>query len=150
MPRLGQGASPHAAAKNGYTPLHISAKKNQLETARYYTTLFITFLVKLEADLKLDGRRCLTLKSKKPPTARWRFFTFSGAASFLFTYLVMLRGCNKLAALHITSRNCMQMCICLGNPTMIISNKLNNITSNLLYIVRQLSCCYSFCVAICL
>ena len=30
-----QGASPHAAAKNGYTPLHISAKKNQLETARY-------------------------------------------------------------------------------------------------------------------
>ena len=28
-----QGASPHAAAKNGYTPLHITAKKNQLEIA---------------------------------------------------------------------------------------------------------------------
>ena len=28
-----QDASPHAAAKNGYTPLHITAKKNQLEIA---------------------------------------------------------------------------------------------------------------------
>uniref|UniRef100_A0A8C4HWC6 Ankyrin-3 n=1 Tax=Dicentrarchus labrax TaxID=13489 RepID=A0A8C4HWC6_DICLA len=28
---LDQGASPHAAAKNGYTPLHIAAKKNQME-----------------------------------------------------------------------------------------------------------------------
>ena len=28
-----QDASPHAAAKNGYTPLHITAKKNQLDIA---------------------------------------------------------------------------------------------------------------------
>jgi ankyrin len=27
---LDKGASPHAAAKNGYTPLHIAAKKNQV------------------------------------------------------------------------------------------------------------------------
>ena len=30
---LDNGASPHAAAKNGYTPLHIAAKKNQMEIA---------------------------------------------------------------------------------------------------------------------
>jgi len=29
-----QGASPHASAKNGYTPLHINARKNQLEIAK--------------------------------------------------------------------------------------------------------------------
>ncbi len=32
---LDKGASPHAAAKNGYTPLHITAKKNQLDIARH-------------------------------------------------------------------------------------------------------------------
>ena len=30
---LEKKASPHAAAKNGYTPLHIAAKKNQLDIA---------------------------------------------------------------------------------------------------------------------
>jgi len=27
---LDKGASPHAAAKNGHTPLHIAARKNQV------------------------------------------------------------------------------------------------------------------------
>ena len=31
---LDKSASPHACAKNGYTPLHISAKKNQMEIAK--------------------------------------------------------------------------------------------------------------------
>ena len=31
---LDKGASPHAAAKNGYTPLHIAAKKNQVRRIR--------------------------------------------------------------------------------------------------------------------
>lgn len=30
---LEKGASPHASAKNGHTPLHISAKKNQMDIA---------------------------------------------------------------------------------------------------------------------
>jgi len=30
---LERNASPHAAAKNGYTPLHIAAKKNQMDIA---------------------------------------------------------------------------------------------------------------------
>jgi len=30
---LDNGASPHMAAKNGYTPLHIAAKKNQVTIA---------------------------------------------------------------------------------------------------------------------
>lgn len=30
---LEKGASPHATAKNGYTPLHIAAKKNQMDIA---------------------------------------------------------------------------------------------------------------------
>ena len=30
---LDKGASPHASAKNGYTPLHITSKKNQLDIA---------------------------------------------------------------------------------------------------------------------
>lgn len=30
---LDKGASPHATAKNGYTPLHIAARKNQMDIA---------------------------------------------------------------------------------------------------------------------
>lgn len=32
---LDRGASPHAVAKNGYTPLHIAAKKNQVTNLSY-------------------------------------------------------------------------------------------------------------------
>lgn len=30
---LDKGAFPHATAKNGYTPLHIASKKNQMDIA---------------------------------------------------------------------------------------------------------------------
>lgn len=30
---LDKGASPHATAKNGYTPLHIASRKNQMDIA---------------------------------------------------------------------------------------------------------------------
>jgi ankyrin repeat protein len=44
-----QGASPHAAAKNGYTPLHITAKKNQLDIA----TSLLEYGAKTDAESKV-------------------------------------------------------------------------------------------------
>ena len=44
-----QGASPHAAAKNGYTPLHITAKKNQLDIAKY----LLEYSAKTDAESKV-------------------------------------------------------------------------------------------------
>ena len=44
-----QKASPHAAAKNGYTPLHITAKKNQLDIA----SGLLTFGAKTDAESKV-------------------------------------------------------------------------------------------------
>lgn len=41
-------ASPHAAAKNGYTPLHIAAKKNQMDIA----TSLLQFGAKANAESK--------------------------------------------------------------------------------------------------
>ncbi len=44
-----QGASPHASAKNGYTPLHITAKKNQLDIAKY----LLEYSAKTDAESKV-------------------------------------------------------------------------------------------------
>ena len=46
-----QGASPHAAAKNGYTPLHITAKKNQLDIA----TSLLEYGAKTDAESKVKS-----------------------------------------------------------------------------------------------
>ena len=45
-----QKASPHAAAKNGYTPLHITAKKNQLDIA----SSLLEFGAKTDAESKVN------------------------------------------------------------------------------------------------
>lgn len=45
---LEKGASPHAAAKNGYTPLHIAAKKNQIDIA----TTLLQYGAKASAESK--------------------------------------------------------------------------------------------------
>jgi ankyrin repeat protein len=43
---LDKGASPHAAAKNGYTPLHIAAKKNQVSwSLRQIFDLFLSLFL---------------------------------------------------------------------------------------------------------
>ena len=36
---LDKGASPHAMAKNGHTPLHIAARKNQVRRFKYTNKL---------------------------------------------------------------------------------------------------------------
>lgn len=46
---LDKGASPHATAKNGYTPLHISAKKNQMDIA----TTLLEYGAKANAESKV-------------------------------------------------------------------------------------------------
>ena len=45
---LESNASPHATAKNGYTPLHIAAKKNQMDIA----TTLLKFGAKANAESK--------------------------------------------------------------------------------------------------
>ena len=54
-----QKASPHAAAKNGYTPLHITAKKNQLDIA----SGLLTFGAKTDAESKVN-KPCFRYNNK--------------------------------------------------------------------------------------
>lgn len=49
---LVKGASPHATAKNGYTPLHIAAKKKQIEIA--------TTLLEYGADTNAESKAGFT------------------------------------------------------------------------------------------
>lgn len=45
---LDKGASPHETAKNGHTPLHIAARKNQMDIA----TTLLEFGAKADAESK--------------------------------------------------------------------------------------------------
>lgn len=47
---LDKGAFPHATAKNGYTPLHIAAKKNQMDIA----TTLLEYGAKPSAESKVN------------------------------------------------------------------------------------------------
>jgi ankyrin len=46
---LEKGASPHATAKNGYCPLHIAARKNQMDIA----TTLLEYGAKANAESKV-------------------------------------------------------------------------------------------------
>lgn len=63
---LDKGASPHATAKNGYTPLHIAARKNQMDIA----TTLLEYGASANAESKA-GFTPLHLSSQVlPPTSK--------------------------------------------------------------------------------
>lgn len=55
---LEEGASPHAIAKNGYTPLHIAARKNQMDIA--------TTLLEYTADPNAESKVSNSLTTFNP------------------------------------------------------------------------------------